>query len=135
MDSRLVPALVLLLSAAPLAAQTLDPASGEALGATLRMLRDPALREAAIAARPQAVGVDTQVPGLAGASPELAQEFYELVAEVFKDLVRNSDGDVTRMNETLHRAQSDPAGFAALLSPGTVDRLRALSVKMSDRPR
>jgi len=120
MDSRLVPALVLLLSAAPLAAQTLDPASGEALGATLRMLRDPALREAAIAAGPQAVGVDAQVQGLAGASPELTQEFYELVA---------------RMNETLHRAQSDPAGFAALLSPGTLDRLRALSVKMSDRPR
>jgi hypothetical protein len=134
-NTRLVPAVVLLLSAAPLAAQTLDPASGEALAATLGMLRDPALRAAAIAASPQAIGVDTQVRGLVGASPQLTQEFYELAAEILKDLARNSDGDVTRMTETLDRAQSDPAGFAALLSPGTLDRLRALSVKMSDRAR
>ncbi len=128
-------ALGLLLGATPLAAQTLDPASQEALAATLQMLRDPGLRGAAVSANPQAAGVDRQVQGMVGGSPQLAQEFYELAAEIFGDLTRNTGGDVAEMNETLDRARSDPAGFAALLSPATLERLRALSIKISDRPR
>lgn len=128
-------ALGLLLGATPLAAQTLDPASQAALAATLQMLRDPGLRGPAVSANPQAAGVDRRVQGMVGGSPQLAQEFYELAAEIFGDLTRNTGGDVAKMNETLDRATSDPAGFAALLSPATLERLRALSVKISDRPR
>ena len=135
MKTRLALALGLLLGATPLAAQTLDPASQEALAATLQMLRDPGLRGPAISANPQAAGVDRRVQGLVGGSPQLAQEFYELAAEIFGDLTRNTGGDVAKMNEALDRAQSDPAGFAALLSAATLERLRALSVKISDRPR
>jgi hypothetical protein len=120
--------------AAPLSAQTLDPAGQEALAATLTLLGDPALRAAAIAGSPQAAAIDTQVQGLTG-SPQLAQEFYELAGQVFDELVRTSGGDIPKMNEALDRAKGDPAAFAALLSPDTLQRLRELAVKISDRPR
>jgi hypothetical protein len=125
---------LLLGSVAPLHAQTLDPASQEALAATLGLLRDPARRGPAIAGNPQAAGIDTQIQGLAGSS-ELAQQIYELAAEVFNDLTRSSGGDVGKMSRTLEDAQRDPAAFAAMLSPATLQRLREIAVKISDRPR
>jgi hypothetical protein len=129
--------LVLLLlfgSAARLSAQTLDPAGQEALAATLKLLRDPALRTPAISGNPQAAGIEKQIQGLTG-SPPLTQEFYELAAQVFNDLTKNSGGDVGKMSAALDRAKADPAAFTALLSAETLQRLRELAVKISDRRR
>ena len=126
--------LLLWLAATPATAQSLDPASAEALGATLRMLQDPALRGAAIAGSTQASAVDQQVRSIAG-SPATAQEIYALAAQVMDELTRASGGDVNRMVDALERGKSDPAGFAAMLSPATLERLRELSAKISDRPR
>ena len=130
----LVGLALVLLAAGPLHAQTLEPAAQEALAATLRMLRDPALRAPAVAGNPQASAIDKQVLSMTG-SPQLAQEFYDLAALIFEDLTRHSGGDADRMRETLESAAKDPAAFASLLRPATLDRLRALAVKISDRPR
>ena len=89
-----------LLAAAPVTAQPLDAASSDALAATLRMLQDPALRGAAIAATPQAAAVDQQIQSIAG-SPALTQEIYALAAQVMSELARSSGGDVNRMVEIL----------------------------------
>jgi hypothetical protein len=124
--------LITLLAAAPVTAQPLDAASAEALAATLRMLHDPALRAAAIAATPQATAVDQRIQAIAG-SPALAQEIYALAAQVMSELTRSSGGDVTRMTDILERGKTDPAGFAAMLSPATLQRLQELSTKLSDR--
>jgi hypothetical protein len=135
MIKRLATALVLLiLIATPLPAQVLDAASAEALATTLRMLADPAARGDVLAADPAAAAIDKQVQGMAGSSA-LAQEVYGIAAEVFADLARNSGGDPQRMNEALERAKSDPAGFAAMLRPETLQRLRELSSKISDAQR
>lgn len=134
MKTLLVLFFLLLGSAAPLHAQPLDPASQEALAATLGLLGDPALRGPAIAGSPEAAGIDKQIQSLAG-SPQLAQQIYELAAEIFNDLTRNSGGDVGKMSRALEEAERDPAGFAARLSPATLRRLRELAVKISDRPR
>jgi hypothetical protein len=132
---RTLGALVLvLLTAGPLAAQTLDPAAQEALAATLRMLRDPALRAPTVAGNPPAAAIDTQVQSMTG-TPELTQEFYDLAAAIFEELAEHSGGDTSRMRETLESAARDPAAFAALLSPTTLERLRALAVRISDRSR
>lgn len=133
MKALLVLAL-LLGSAMALDAQTLDPASQEALAATLRLLRDPALRGPAISGSPQAAGIDSQLQSLTG-SPQLTQEVYELAAEIFNDLARNSGGDAGRMSQALEDARRDPAAFAAMLSPATLQKLREIAVKISDRPR
>lgn len=137
---RIVAAALVLLAglalppAPPVRAQALDAASREALGATLRMLQDPALRGAAISGSPQAGAADGQLQSLGG-SPQLTQELYGLAAEVFADLARGTGGDVQKMSEALERGRTDPAGFAAMLSPATLQKLRELSVKVSDRPR
>ena len=137
---RIVAAALVLLAglalppAPPVRAQALDAASREALGATLRMLQDPALRGAAISGSPQAGAADRQLQSLGG-SPQLTQELYGLAAEIFADLARGTGGDVQRMSEALERGRTDPAGFAAMLSPATLQKLRELSVKISDRPR
>ena len=137
---RIVAAALVLLAgltlppAPPAHAQALDAASREALGATLRMLQDPAQRGAAISGSPQAGAADRQLQSLGG-SPQLTQELYGLAAEIFADLTRGTGGDVQRMTEALERGRTDPAGFAAMLSPATLQKLRELSVKISDRPR
>ncbi|HSB42557.1 MAG TPA: hypothetical protein VLK28_12050 [Methylomirabilota bacterium] len=125
---------VLAPSGTPPAAQALDPAAAEALAATLRMLADPAARAEVLASDPAAAAIDRQVQGMAG-SPQLVQEVYGLAAEVFADLARSTGGDARRLSEALDRAKSDPAAFAAMLRPETLERLRALAIKISDAPR
>jgi hypothetical protein len=126
--------LGLTLGAAPVAAQPLDAASTEALGAVLRLLQDPAARGAAIAGNPEAAAMDRNIQAMMG-SPALTQEFYELAAQVFTDLAQGSGGDLTRMQRSLADGQRDPAGFAAFLSPATLQHLRDLSSRASDRRR
>src|SRR5947208_23936 len=130
----LIALALVLLAAAPLVAQTLDPTAREALVATLRMLRDPALRAPAVAGNSKAEAIDAEVQSITG-SPELAQEFYDLAARIFEELMKSSDGDTNKMREALESGAKDPAAFASLLSPATLDRLRALAVKISDRSR
>jgi hypothetical protein len=125
---------LLLLPAVSLPAQTLDPAAAEALAATLRMLADPAERGQILATDPAAAAIDKQVQGMAGSS-QLAQEVYSLAAEVFADLARSAGGDPRQLSAALERAKSDPAGFAAMLRPETLERLRALATRISDAQR
>jgi hypothetical protein len=126
--------LVALVPATPPGAQPLDATATEALAATLKMLLDPAQRDAAIAANPQAGPIDQHVRSLTG-SEALTQELYALAADVFRELAVGTGGDVTKMTETLGRARTDPAGFAALLSPETQRRLRQLSTQITDQRR
>lgn len=123
---------VVLAGPGPLRAQALDPASQEALSATLKMLLDPSLRSPEIAKNQQATTIDKQVQSMVG-SEQLRQEFYALAAQIFQELTANSGGDVAKMNEALERAKADPAAFAAMLSPQTLQRLRELSIKISDQ--
>src|SRR3989442_5056358 len=125
--------MMLALSRAARLAQSLDAASAQALAATLRMLQDPAARSAAIAGNPQASAADSQLQALAGSAN--MQELYALAAEIFSELASNSGGDVGKMSQALSRGTNDPVAFAATLSPATLQRLRELSVKISDRPR
>ena len=130
----LIALFLLVLPAPSLPAQTLDPAAAEALAATLRMLADPAARDQILATDPNAAAVDRQVQGMAGSS-QLAQEVYGLAAEVFADLARSTGGDPRQLSAALERAKTDPAGFAAMLRPETLDRLRALATRISDTQR
>jgi hypothetical protein len=126
---------LLALTSGVVTGQTLDPASHEALAAVLRMLNDPALRGAAIAGSPQAGAAAAQIDALTKGSPALTQEVYALAGEIFEDLTRGSGGDAQAMGQALARGQGDPAGLSAMLSPRTLEHLRALSIKLSDEPR
>jgi hypothetical protein len=113
-------------------AQALDAASATALAATLRLLQDPAQRDAVIAGNPQAAAADRQMQAMLG-TRELREEFYGLVAAIFAEVTQRSAGDPGRMAQTLAAGQSDPSGFLASLSPSTVERLRAFASKISSQ--
>ena len=133
---RLVPmvALALLASAGSTAAQPLDPSSQDVLSQTLQILLDPNARAAELAKNPQGATVDQQVRALTG-SDALTQEFYAVAGQVLSELTQNSGGDAQKMLQAVERAKADPAGFAAMLSPQTQQRLRDLAVKLSDQKR
>ena len=78
--------------------------------------------------------MDQQVRALAG-SDALTQELYALAGQVLTELARSTGGDPQKMLQLLERAKTDPAGFAAMLSPATQQRLAHLSVKLSDSKR
>ena len=124
----------LAVSAAPSAAQKLDSASQDALDKTLQILLDPNARGREVAKSPQGTAVDQQVRALAG-SDALTQEFYAVAGEVLKDLAQSTGGDPQKMFQAVESAKTDPAAFAAMLSPATQQRLRDLSVKLSDKKR
>ena len=126
--------VVVLAGPGLLRAQALDPASQEALAATLKMLMDPALRGPEIAKNQQATAIDKQIQSMMG-SEQLQQEFYALAAQIFQELTSNSGGDANKMNEALERGKADPAAFAGMLSPATLQRLKELSIKISDQRR
>jgi hypothetical protein len=126
-------ALALLLVLAPWAhAQSLDPASVDALSAAMKALLDPAQRAGAVAGSPQAGAADQNARALMG-SDALTQELYALAAQIFTELVASSGGDASKMAQTLEQARTDPAAFAATLSPQTRERLHQLSLKVQPR--
>jgi hypothetical protein len=127
-------ALALLASAGSTGAQPLDPRSQDALGQTLQIMLDPSARAAELAKNPQGATVDQQVRALTG-SDALTQEFYAVAGQVLSELTQNSGGDAQKMLQAVERAKADPAGFAAMLSPATQQRLRDLAVKLSDQKR
>jgi len=130
----LVVALAFFASAGPTAGQPLDPTSQDALNQTLQILLDPNARAAELAKNPQGATVDQQVRALTG-SDALTQEFYAVAAQVLSELAQNTGGDAQKMLQVVERAKNDPAGFAAMLSPSTQQRLRELAVKLSDKKR
>ena len=129
-----VVALALLTSAGLTGAQPLDPRSQDALGQTLQIMLDPNARAAELAKRPQGATADQEVRALTG-SDALTQEFYAVAGQVLTELTQNSGGDAQKMLQAVERAKADPAGFAAMLSPATQQRLRELAVKLSDKKR
>jgi len=123
------------LALAPsLGAQTLDPQTAKALAEAIRVIQDPALRQTAITKDRKAVEADRQVRALAGSEP-VTQEFYQFAIDIFVDLMQSAGGDMKKITETLERAKSDPAAFAATLSPRNRERLKELSTKVGERAR
>ena len=120
--------------APPLGAQTLDPQTAKALAEAIRVIQDPALRQAAITKAPKAVEAARQVRALAG-SDKATQDFYEFAIDIFVDLMLSAGGDMKKITETLDRAKADPAAFAATLSPRNRERLKELSTKVGARAR
>ena len=126
-------ALLALAAVGPAGAQALDPASQDALTKTLQILLDPNARAGEVAKNSQATAVDQQVRSLAG-SDALTQEVYAVAGQVLAELAQSAGGDAQKMLQAVERAKTDPVGFAAMLSPATQQRLRDLSVHLSDNP-
>jgi hypothetical protein len=93
------------------------------------MLEDPAARTGA--ASRQTPPLDPRLKEALADSPDLNQELYELAAQIFSEIAEATGGDESKMDEMVARGKSDPAAFAASLSPATRARLRALAEKIA----
>jgi len=87
--------------------QVLDAASAEALSKTQEVLRDPDARGKFLREAPaQAAQVDRGVESMVGGDAAKKEEVYDLAADVFQDLVRQSGGDPAKMSEILQKASA-----------------------------
>ncbi len=117
-------ALALVTMLAPAAhAQSEDSESADALAQTLRSMQGMS---------PDAAGALDPRLGAINESPELKKEFNELTSAMLTELVERSGGDPSKMSDDVERGRSDPAAFAASLSPETRARLEALSRKLEE---
>ena len=108
-------------------AQSLDRNSADALSAAVRALTTRPTQGAGARA------LDPRIRSL-GDSPESAAEMNELAAQILTEIAERTGGDPAKMSEELARGKSDPAAFAASLSPATRQRLQSLAAKVPADP-
>lgn len=109
--------------------QELDQYDQKALQQTMDLLKNQNEREKAIkgdAAAEKADAYAKDLFGNAGGSNEL----YELAADLFADMAKQSGGDVDKMKALVEQYQRDPAAFAEKWSPEQKQKLKGLSDKV-----
>lgn len=114
---------------APFGASALDASSEEALRKTQEMLRDSNQRATVIQQSPDAQRNNTSLESMAG-SKENTNAVYDLSADVFADLVKQSNGDPVLMQEKLEQAQKNPEAFLRSLSADKRQRIESLAGKI-----
>ena len=97
-------------------AQKLDQASEDALKDTKKLLTTPAERAKAIKGNQQAEEANRKAESIGG-SPQNTQQIYNISADVFDKMIRDSGGDSTKVQEQLLKAQGNPEAFFKNLSP------------------
>lgn len=120
--------LLILVSPSRSTAEELDQASQNALRETQNLLKDPVKREAALShdeATKTAVSNLSQTVG-----EQNVNGAYNLSADIFATIVKDSNGDPAKMNEILERAQRDPSSFLKSLSPEQQAKIK----EMAERP-
>ena len=97
--------------------QGVDNASKEALEKTQNLLRSSGQRKEAIkAGGAQMQEADSAAAGLAGNEAN-KERMYDISADVFDKIVKDANGDPTKMKEALLKAQGNPEAFLRSLSP------------------
>lgn len=108
----------------------LDSADQEALQKTQELLRNKTERSKAIQTSESSQKVDKHVDSLFGDSSAAKEGIYDLAADIFADLVKQSGGDADKMQQLIQEYQRDPAAFAAKWSPEQKAKLKGLSEKV-----
>jgi len=107
-----------------------DTATAKALQQTQALLTNPAERQKAVKTTPDAKRVDDAVNEMAGGKP-VSNDVYSLAADVFANMVKQSNGDPVKMQEALEKFQKDPASFANGWTPEQKKKLRDLAGKLT----
>jgi hypothetical protein len=110
----------------------LDDASESALRETQQLLRDPKRLEKEGLHTPEAKHNHQQLKQLMGTDADTAA-VYDLVAEIFGDIVKESDGNSVKMLEMLNQVMSKPEAFAHRMSPEQRKKLSDLAKKVEAR--
>jgi hypothetical protein len=112
----------------------LDPASADALQKTLQDLQTGSDRDAIANKDPQAQAVNAQVQALAGNSANM-DAIYGLSADVFEKIVKDTGGDVNKLQEIMNQAKMNPKAFyEKYFTAQEKAKLHELSGKISNSP-
>jgi hypothetical protein len=103
----------------------LDTASKTALRETQQMMVNPAMRQKALEADPQAKAVDSQARAAVGDQNTAA--VYDLAADIMGSLTEEAGGDPAKMLELLQQAQQNPEALIRKMTPEQRAKLKALS--------
>jgi len=98
----------------------------EALRKTQELLRDPSAREKIGKQTSEGREAMNQAESLGG-STENTEEIYDLAADIFADLVHQTNGDPDKIKELLKKAQKNPEDFAKHFSDSQKAKLKEIS--------
>ena len=106
-----------------------DPASHEALRKTMDLLNDPAARNQMIQEDQSghSRAVEERIKQISGGNPAVREGIYGLASDIFKDMVRNANGDPAQMLKVVEDAKRDPASFGKSLSPEQMKKLKGIA--------
>lgn len=119
-----------LLSSHPTVSFALDPDDEAALADTQKLLNNQQALEAFAKDNPDAKKALDQASIAVGGDKKKQAEMNSLSADVFKDLVKSSNGDSAAMQEKLQQALKDPGAFLQQLTPEQQKRARDLASEM-----
>ncbi len=111
-----------------LRADEMDKGLVEALLGTQEVLKDQKARANA-ADTPEAKAALGRMEILGG-NPENTEAMFQLSAEIFADLAKQTKGDPGKMQEILEKAYKNPSQFAESLSPEIKAKLKTLAAKV-----
>lgn len=103
--------------------------TNEALQKTLKTLKSPTERAAAIQNDPNAKKTDAHVTEITG-TEENKEALYDLSAQIMETITQRAKGDPDKMVELLEEAQRNPAAFAESFTPAQKKALKELSKKL-----
>ncbi len=125
----LLPALFIAIHSPAFAGEKPDAAKvEEALRLTQDMLKDSSQRQNQINKSQAGKAADQKVKDVAGSS-ENEQAIYELAADVFGSMSKETGGDPEKMQQLLNEGLKDPESFAKRFSPGQLQRLHEIAEK------
>lgn len=106
--------------------QTLDGNSQAALEDTKDLLRNKDRRAEYFKENPQAKSAETKLQAISD-NPEHMNEVYDISADVMDSIVKETGGDVGKMQEILMKAVQNPKAFHHRMTPAQKARIRALA--------
>lgn len=110
----------------------LDKYNQDALNKTQEMLRNKSQRDAVIKNTPQAQEYIQKMNQM-GMNGSQQDKTFDITADIFGTLVKDSNGDASAMQKLLLNAQKDPQAFYNSLSPEQKKMIQSLGLEMEAR--
>ena len=77
--------------------------------------------------------IDQKVFEIAGGNTKRKQELYSLAADVLPTLAQQANGDPTKMQAIMGKAQADPKSFLNSLSPETQTKIKNMAKALKNQ--
>lgn len=102
----------------------------EPLIETQQLLKNKTEREKSLADNPKGTQADQFVKQLTGGDEKLTEEIYALAADVFANVVKDCNHDVSKMKDAIERFSKDPSKFTEMWTEKQKQQLQNLSEKL-----